>query len=443
MGSYLSNTATWSQVPTAHSGSYGAQLNVSNFVSGDAKILTQMDLGQCSPTVTSGNRYQLSAWYQSSAPTVMELYVRNPSGGWSYWTQSPTLPASSGWSQVTFMSPPLPSGDTGLSFGLALTSNGTLTVDDYSEAQAPTTGPGGNLLQNSSVESANVSGVPLCFITGKGGGTNTTTWSHVTNANSGSYGEQAQVTSYTSGGAVLASSQDTGSCAPSATPGHFYAASVYYESDHPVYLETYYHDSAGWHFWKQSPQFAPASSWTQAKYTTPALPAGADLISVGLEMPSVGTMTMDDFSLSDAAVTPPSVTLTAPSDGTMVAGSTVSLAATATAGQYAQLDHVSFLVDGQVVGSSSTAPYTVNWDSTAVLDGTHTVTAQAVDSSGNATTSAPATVTVKNNTTPPTVSLSSPGDGSKLSGSVSMSADASAAGQPASTTSTTWSTATS
>ena len=50
-----------------------------------------------------------------------------------------------------------------------------------------------------------------------------------------------------------------------------------------VYLNVYYHDAAGWHFWKSSAPFGPASNWAQASYTTPAIPAGADLLSIGFQ----------------------------------------------------------------------------------------------------------------------------------------------------------------
>jgi hypothetical protein len=47
----------------------------------------------------------------------------------------------------------------------------------------------------------------------------------------------------------------------------------------------------------QSPPKPVASSWTKADFTTPAVPAGATNISVGMGATGVGTLTMDDFGL--------------------------------------------------------------------------------------------------------------------------------------------------
>lgn len=58
---------------------------------------------------------------------------------------------------------------------------------------------------------------------------------------------------------------------------------------------------------------------------------------------------------------------------------------------------VQFKLDGTNLGSEdTTAPYTVNWNSTTVPDGQHTITAVARDADGNTTESAVITVTVNN-----------------------------------------------
>jgi poly(hydroxyalkanoate) depolymerase family esterase len=107
------------------------------------------------------------------------------------------------------------------------------------------------------------------------------------------------------------------------------------------------------------------------------------------------------FGLLAADNTPPSVQLTAPAAGSTVSG---SVALTATASDNAGVSRVEFLVDGMQVGSDAAAPYEVTWSSAAVADGSHTVTARAVDTSGNATTSS-ATITTSNGTTGTTVSF--------------------------------------
>ena len=94
----------------------------------------------------------------------------------------------------------------------------------------------------------------------------------------------------------------------------------------------------------------------------------------------------------------PTVALTAPAANATVSGTSVALTATAAAATMdgVMVARVDFFVDATMVGTASTSPYTVNWDSTKVADGSHAVTAKVTDSvNGTATT--PATmITVQN-----------------------------------------------
>jgi Bacterial Ig domain/Fibronectin type III domain len=103
-----------------------------------------------------------------------------------------------------------------------------------------------------------------------------------------------------------------------------------------------------------------------------------------------------------ADTTPPTVSLTSPADGSSVHG---KLVLSADASDDVAVDHVDFLVNGTVVGTAGSAPYTVSWDSTTTSDGSVTIAARAVDTSGNATTSDGRTVTVDN--TPPDTNIDS------------------------------------
>ncbi len=92
-------------------------------------------------------------------------------------------------------------------------------------------------------------------------------------------------------------------------------------------------------------------------------------------------MTWTFSTAAGGDTTPPSVTLTAPSDGATLSGASVTLSADAF--DNVTVDHVDFLVDSTVVGTVTTAPYVMTWDSTSVPDGAHAVTARAYDPSGN------------------------------------------------------------
>ncbi|WP_257450385.1 Ig-like domain-containing protein [Archangium lipolyticum] len=81
--------------------------------------------------------------------------------------------------------------------------------------------------------------------------------------------------------------------------------------------------------------------------------------------------------------TPPEVSLTGPAAGASLSG-IVSLSATAT--DNFRVSRVEFLVDGVVVGSDTSSPYSINWNSASVANGTHSVMARAWDARLSSTT---------------------------------------------------------
>jgi sulfur relay (sulfurtransferase) complex TusBCD TusD component (DsrE family) len=110
----------------------------------------------------------------------------------------------------------------------------------------------------------------------------------------------------------------------------------------------------------------------------------------------LGTITIKPHTSTD---TPPVVTLTAPVNSSTVSG---SVTVTADASDNGGVAGVQFKLDGANLGGEVTAaPYSVTWDTTAVADGTHTLTAVARDTAGNQTTAAAVNVMVSN--TVPTV----------------------------------------
>lgn len=95
----------------------------------------------------------------------------------------------------------------------------------------------------------------------------------------------------------------------------------------------------------------------------------------------------------DNAASPQAVVLTSPVSGAVVAG-TIPVSANASGNGVAG---VRFLVDGVQIGiEDTTPPYATPWDTTLVVDGAHSLTAIARDTSGTEATSAPVPVTVTN-----------------------------------------------
>lgn len=129
---------------------------------------------------------------------------------------------------------------------------------------------------------------------------------------------------------------------------------------------------------------------------------------------------------SSADTSPPTVGFTNPTHGATVSG-TISVQVSAS--DNVGVASVTLYLDGKAVASTSTTPYAFSWNTTAVADGAHTLKAVAVDAATN-TSSAQISVTVSNtvDSTPPVVSIISPGDGASIGGMVTVSVNATDAG---------------
>ena len=89
-----------------------------------------------------------------------------------------------------------------------------------------------------------------------------------------------------------------------------------------------------------------------------------------------------------SACPPPTIALTAPAPGATVNGTAVMLTATASAATANGLTvtRVDFMIDGTIVGTAMTSPYTVSWNSTTVAMGSHSLTAKVTDSANDTAT---------------------------------------------------------
>ena len=97
--------------------------------------------------------------------------------------------------------------------------------------------------------------------------------------------------------------------------------------------------------------------------------------------------------------TAPTVSLTSPANGATVSGTSVTVSATAS--DNIGIAGVQFKLDGvNYGGEDTTAPYSVNFNSTTVSNGSHALTAVARDTAGNIKTSSSVAVTVFSNTLP-------------------------------------------
>ena len=148
--------------------------------------------------------------------------------------------------------------------------------------------------------------------------------------------------------------------------------------------------------------FPYAASWTPSGTGTYILTA------VAKDNSGVIT-TSAPASITVAASAAPTVSLTNPGSGSSYTiGSSLTLTAAASDSD-GTITQVSFYVNGALLSTDTTAPYTSSiW--TPASSGNYTLTAQAADNSGNVTTSTAVTVTIGSNAAP-TVSITSPASG--------------------------------
>lgn len=156
--------------------------------------------------------------------------------------------------------------------------------------------PGVNGVVNPSLETTDATTTfPSCFQAG-GWGTNSPTWSAATPGRTGSKAEQLALTGYSSGDAKLLPVLDLQTCAPSVTPGTAYDVSTWFTSTGTSQFALYYRDASyTWFYWTSGPWVAASSTWSQATFTTPPVPAGATAITFGLALISNGTLVTDDY----------------------------------------------------------------------------------------------------------------------------------------------------
>ena len=93
--------------------------------------------------------------------------------------------------------------------------------------------------------------------------------------------------------------------------------------------------------------------------------------------------------------TPPTTAITSPVSGATVSGTaTVSADASDNVG----VTRVELVVDGSLVGTDTSAPYAIAWNTTTVSNGGHSLQTKAYDAAGNVGSSASVNVTVNNAT---------------------------------------------
>lgn len=176
-------------------------------------------------------------------------------------------------------------------------------------------------------------------------------------------------------------------------------------------------------------EIVPNSNWTQVSGTFNP-PAGATQVTFYHLISSVGWVEIDDVEVRELGAgdpgetVPPVVQFLTPANNATVSG---NVTITASSSDNVAVTYVFYAVDGNpITGQLTTSPYTYVWDSKTVANGTHLLKATTHDPSGNNSTST-INIIVNNSTstpdtTAPLVSLTSPTNGSTVSGVANIAA---------------------
>ena len=306
-------------------------------------------------------------------------------------------------------------------------SRGTIvrTVDEVMSGAVNPPPSGPNLLQNPSFENdTNVDGLPDCWTT-TSWGTSSGSWTETGDAHISGIAVKGEITLWTDGGRRFMVDHSS-ECAPPVTPGHTYRLTGWYKGTLSPYLAVFWDNGSGSFSLgsAESPDFPASSDWHAFSWTTPPAPAGTTALSIALTIGgATGDITIDDFTLGDAAGTPPDLQISAPAAGGYVSGSTVTLSANASDGEGVQ--NVEFFVDDQPIDTDASSPYSVSWNSTTASEGTHTLTALATDQDGAQSYDSLSFVV---DNTDPTGNLTAPTAGSFLRGTVTLESNSSDTG---------------
>ena len=140
----------------------------------------------------------------------------------------------------------------------------------------------------------------------------------------------------------------------------------------------------------------------------PRRPNGTDLAAYRINVS--GNVTQDPACIGDT--TAPSLTINQPANGAVLEPGQVLIAATASDSN--GVERVKFFVGNQVIKNDTTAPYSVQWDTTT---GEHTIKVEAYDNCGNLTRKT-ISVTVQDpcdlDQQGPTVGITNPANGAVL-----------------------------
>lgn len=122
--------SVWSRSSDATSGSSSQHVVVTDRA-GNARLLSQQDMGTCATPARGGQSFHFTARYKGSSHALPVAYYRDPLGNWVSWSHAPSfIEPTDNWTEASWTPPPLPDDATAVSFGMSLLTEGEGWIDD-------------------------------------------------------------------------------------------------------------------------------------------------------------------------------------------------------------------------------------------------------------------------------------------------------------------------
>ena len=288
-GGYGNNTAQFNYATTGQSGSRSASVQVTNYVSGDAKWVADP------VAVAPNNNYTYSDYYQSTVTSRVVVGFVDVNNVVTYY-ELPSAQASTSWSlyQQSFI---VPAGTVKAAVYHLLAQNGSLSIDSVSLKAVPPVNISG-IIPNASLEQASLSnsGQPYGWSSSKWG-SNTAQFDYiVTDGHNSSRSAKVIVSNYVSGDAKWYFDP-----IDSLTVGQTYRFSAWYKTNTQPQVVASYVTSSGvtQYFSMPTPLVAATAATTWQQYNSSfSLPSGATHFSVFMLLSSNGWLQVDDYAIT-------------------------------------------------------------------------------------------------------------------------------------------------
>ena len=292
-GGYGTNSRSFTYPVNGYNSTKAVKVSIGSYTGGDAKWYFD------DVPVTPGTTYEFSDYYTSDVQSIIDARYTMNDGSFTYPELVSTVNPSSSYQKVSIQFT-VPQNVKSMTVFHLINKVGSLTTDEYSLNQVTAVTPPvqpGNLVPNPAFEQPGSNGLPLSWAKG-GWGTNSKTFTYPAVGVSGN-AVKVNISSYTSGDAKWYFN-------PVAVTKGNYTYSDDYTSNIPSLITVQYQNSDGTVTYKDIQTLPAAITFTHESVNF-SVPTGVQAVSVFHLIEGVGSLTIDNVSLSSSSQQNPGI----------------------------------------------------------------------------------------------------------------------------------------